>query len=1317
MNFDSLEKILKSDESDMLGELLRLDADAKERLLKLLIGACGTLDSKDIASVLSALEGAKAEAETREASERERKARLEENEALRERQTAAEAPREREEREAEQQRKKKERRAAEARAESQRIAAMAEELSELPEEERELRLAEERALSRANRIRTARRAASAAAGESAPTPVKTRKKGKERAAALDTVTEAEEAAEGPLDLPSDFDYSFGADEDFSPVGADSAEISVADGLMLSLENLGGVDINFIARITGADPEDVISALGDSIYQNPLTWEGERTLGWETSDEYLSGNLIEKLRQAQEAEESHGGVFTANIAMLKKLTKQELKIDDIYITLGSPWIPTDIIDDFITHLAGGKHPYHDNGYLVRHDRLTGIWEIPEKNRFRGWRRFEEANYTVWGTRRMDMLHLMENILNMKTLAVYDAPLGGKGPRTINRNETVKLIEKQDKMIAEFRSFVKKDRRRAARLRHAYCDRYGHIRKRNFNGSFLEFPNMSAEMHLYPYQKDSVARILMSKNTLLAHDVGSGKTYVMIAAGMELRRLNRSKKNLYVVPNNIIFQWELLFGKMYPDARVLTVTAKNFSPKKRQQTLAEMRDGDYDAILITYSCFDMIPLSNEYQLKLCEQRREALEKASFNFASNGKLAAKLRAAEEALKRAKEKAREKKSGIAFEELGINTLFLDEAHNYKNVDVETGVTRVLGISQSGSKKCREMMDKVHAIQRANDGGHIIFATGTPVTNSVTDIFVMQKYLQEGELEFLGLHNFDSWIGMFAQRNTEFEIDIDTSSYHLVTRFSSFSNIPELSNILSSVADFHSANPKEEEELPDFFGYTDSVRDGSESFKAYLADISVRADNVRARRVRRNEDNLLKITTDGRKAALDMRLIDTAFGLEDGAKVIRCADNVARIYSESRGTLAAQLVFCDSSTPKDGFNLYDELKDLLTMMGVPPESIAFIHDASSDAEKERMFEKMRRGELSVMIGSTFKMGMGVNVQERLIALHHLDVPWRPADMVQREGRILRSGNTNKEIQIFRYITRGSFDAYSWQLLEVKQRFISQILSGSATVRTGADVDEAVLNYAEVKALSVGNPLIKKRVEIVNELAKNRILEFERLADTERKKKELAEIPDEIADTKLKIEGVKLDIKTVGEHLAELSELTAEDKRAIRDRIYEAVWTHCEMESEYHIMDYAGLSLVVPAHMVPRFVYLNEDGEAESQTADGAAPASRRIPYIFARGEGTYLIEIESEVGISRRLDNLFLDQTIKRRDSEEVEERRSGLKSYLERFEKTLKDLRERSKILKEELKRESAYAEKISSLMDELEKIDGILGLKKDA
>ncbi len=1317
MNLDNLDDVLTDKYCDMIDKILSLGEKERERMFIALLNACGMLGSDDIGAIISKLESVK-----KIAVQKEEEARIKAAEAR------AREEAERMRLEAERMRREAEKRAADAlenaRREAERLAAETAELEKLGEEETLRAAAMERALARANRIRTARRMAAARAGSSAPTPVKENKKKKSsrgKAVAAENYTielpEEESLPEGPIDLPSDFDYSFGADADITMMGDDAAELTISDGLMLSLENFGGVDIEFIARMTGSDTESVIAALKDAIYQNPASWEGKRSRGWETADEYLSGNLTEKLRMAQEAESEYPGVFKANITALKKLTKRELTIDDIYITLGSPWIPTDIIDEFINHLAGGKHPYHNKTYCVRHDKTTGIWEIPEKTRFRGWRRFEEANYTVWGTRRMDMLYLMENTLNMKTLSVSDSSLGGIGPRVINRNETVKLIEKQEQMIAEFRRFVKSDKRRAAKLRHAYCDRYGNIRKRNYNGSFLEFPDMSPDMHLYPYQKDSVARILMSKNTLLAHDVGSGKTYVMIAAGMELRRLGRSRKNLYVIPNNIILQWELLFKRMYPNARLLTVTGKNFSPKKRQDTLARIRDEDFDAILMTYSCFDMISLSRKYTLASLEARKKALEDASGSFSSSSKLSSKLRSVEESIKKLKEKLTEGDEGITFEELGINTLFLDEAHNYKNVDVETGVTRVLGISSSGSKKARDMMDKVHAIQRANDGGHIIFATGTPVTNSVTDIFIMQKYLQDGELEFLGLHNFDSWIGMFAEKNTEFEIDVDTSSYHLVTRFSSFSNIPELSNILSSVADFHSADPGEEKELPDFAGYTDSVRDGSESFKEYLADISTRADNVRSRRVKRTEDNLLKITTDGRKAALDMRLIDTAFGLEPGAKVLRCAENIAKIYKETRGTLAAQLVFCDSSTPKDGFNLYDELRDLLDGMGVPRARVAFIHDASSDADKERLFEMMRRGELSVMIGSTFKMGIGVNVQERLIALHHLDVPWRPADMVQREGRIIRSGNTNKEVYIFRYITKGSFDAYSWQLLEVKQRFISQILSGNATVRTGADVDEAVLNYAEVKALSVGNPLIKKRVEIVNELTKNRILEFERLADIERKKKELASIPDEIADLKLKIEGVKLDIATSEAHMEEMLAMTAEEKREIRTRIYNDAWMHCEMEEEHHIMDYFGFELVVPAHMTPRFVYLNEDGEVEPREDGDNAPAARRIPYIFARGEGTYLIEIESEVGITRRLENLFTDQLIKRRDSDMPEERRSGLKSYLERFERTLKDLRTRTKVLREELKRESAYGATIAHLMDELEKIDRKLGLTESA
>jgi N12 class adenine-specific DNA methylase len=1046
---------------------------------------------------------------------------------------------------------------------------------------------------------------------------------------------------------------------------------------------------------------VIENLKGSIYQNPLHWNECYYKGWEISEEYISGNLMHKLAIAQAANEEYPGIFENNIKALKEVISPDIESDQIYISLGSPWVPTDVIDDFILHLIGIEKvndeypkeaaPFLQAKYAVRRDDFTGIWEIPEKTRFRKSHehgKYEEYNYSIHGTSRMDMLYLLENILNMKTLAIYDTPDPKSKIRILNQKETVKILEKQDKMIEDFKSWVWSDPKREARLRGAYCRRYGNIKKRVFDGSFLEFPNMNPEIKLKKHQKDSVARIIFSPNTLLAHDVGAGKTYTMIAAGMELRRLGKSKKNLYVIPNNILPQWVEMFRHMYKDANLLIVDNKNFCFKKRSKTLERIMNEDFDAILMAYSCFDMLSLSKKYYTEFYKERLKMIDKASTNFYSKADIDRKRASVLKIMEKLQDDMTSNVCEIPFDALGINTLFVDEAHNYKNVPLQSGIVRVKGFNKTGSKKCEGMMDKVHCIQRQNNGGRVIMATGTPITNSITDIFVLQKFLQDGELEFLGIQNFDSWVGMYAKKVTEFEIDVDTNSYHLATRFSRFHNVPELTAIFSSVADFYHIDNKLG--IPELDGYTDSVREGGENFKDFLKDISRRADDVRNNRVDKKIDNLLKITTDGRKAALDMRLIDMIYGLDFDSKVVRCAEAIMDIYERTRGEKLIQMVFCDVSTPKASFNIYDELKSLLKTMGMPENEIAFIHDADSEAKKKMLFRDLQDGMISVVIGSTFKMGLGVNVQKRLCALHHLDVPWRPADMVQREGRILRQGNECENVEIHRYITKGSFDAYSWQLLESKQKFISQILSGHVTVREGEDVDETVLNYAEVKALAVGNPLIKERVELINELDKYKILHRDYMEERLKKRRILEELPEKIEKQRLRIENTKKDIAFYAENKTNYKDMEYEEQKAIRDTIYTAVKTHVNMPFERKVLTYQGFDVVVPARMKPKNPNAKDMSEPESP--------KDLIPYVYVKRSGAYYMEIESLSGITKRLNNLL-----------------ENLDRIVVNQEKELERLIFQKETLQSELATESkSFQDEIDQLTAKIEKIDEELGLK---
>ncbi|MCR5339053.1 MAG: DEAD/DEAH box helicase family protein, partial [Lachnospiraceae bacterium] len=682
-----------------------------------------------------------------------------------------------------------------------------------------------------------------------------------------------------MDLPMDWDNVFDQDDRTKDVHFDS----IPDALIHCLITLGQVDIEFISSVTGADYKAVIGALKGVIYQNPETWGECFYKGWETADEYLSGNLARKWKAAAAADKQYHGYFRENLAALEKVMPPTVASKDIYVTLGSPWLPADIIDDFMLDMLGDplahvyfySHAYKEeliNFYKTKHNELTGTWEIPAKSRYH----HQVAVSHTWGTKKMEALHILEKTLNMKTIMVTDevssqtSSTGTK--RIINKAETLAAVEKQQKMIEHFQKWVWSDPDRKRRLESIFEERFGCIRRRMFDGSFLEFPSMSDAIELYPYQKNAVARILFTPNTLLAHDVGAGKTYIMIAAGQELKRMGAAGKIMYVVPNNIVGQWEKIFLKMYPDANLLCVDPKTFKPDKRQAVLRKMRDQDFDGIIIAYSCFNQIPLSKEFYLtELREQKKQVEDELQKPGSVTASVRAKKKKVSKELSELAVAPDETANVICFDELGIERLFVDEAHNFKNVPIETRTNMVLGVSNAGSKKCKDMMDKVHLIQRNNGGRGVVFATGTPITNSITDAYIMQSYLQSGELAMLDLSSFDSWVGMFAERKTEFEIDVDTNSYRLATRFSKFHNLPELTSLLGMIADFHQVDVSDC--IPQHDGYLDTLVPRSPDFSEYLQEISKRADDVRKGLVERTEDNMLKITTDGRKAALDLRL------------------------------------------------------------------------------------------------------------------------------------------------------------------------------------------------------------------------------------------------------------------------------------------------------------------------------------------------------------------------------------------------------------------------------------------------------------
>lgn len=1087
-----------------------------------------------------------------------------------------------------------------------------------------------------------------------------------------------------MELPLEWENAFMQDERARGFHAES----IADGLVYSLSNLGKVDIEYISFITGEDYKTVISSLKGSIYQNPKTWNECFYKGWETADEYLSGNMRKKLIEAEKANREYDGYFQENIEAIRKVLPRSADARNIYVTLGSPWIPTDIIDDFINELLGNWKKYWSEyipraeELLTRHDEITGAWEIPYKSR---------ASYipklrSKYNTERINALHIIERTLNMKSVIITDeAPSKiepGKTRRVINKAETLLAMEKQSLIIKAFKDWIWADAKRKKRLEDIYEEKFGCVRKRTYDGSFLTFPGLSKEIELYPYQKNAVARIIFTPNTLLAHDVGTGKTYVMIAASMELKRMDISKKNMFVVPNNIVGQWESIFRAMYPDARLLVIEPKTFRPQNRKKILESVRDEDFDGIIIAYSSFEQIKLSGEYSYNalLAEKTRlSALSKEKNK--ANARLRRKIESLTKELAKLqgeKEKGRERKqeAEIYFDELGITALFVDEAHNFKNVPIETQVNNVLGISAAGSRKCKDMLNKVRVVQKESEKSRVIFASGTPITNSVTDVFVMQTYLQSGELALLEIRSFDSWLGMFAEKNIEFEVDVDTNNYRLATRFSKFHNLPELTMLLSQIADFHKSELIDG--VPVFNGYTDSLVPKTSAFAAYLNEISERADNVRSGRVDSKTDNMLKITTDGRAAALDLRLAkdDAAFTYQ--SKAARCADNAADIYFKTPEQRATQLIFCDISTPKDTFNIYDEVKRLLLLRGIPEEEIAFIHDADIEAKRSLLLSKVRRGEIRILLGSTFKLGLGVNVQDRLIAIHHLDVPWRPADMTQREGRILRQGNMNPEVKIFRYITEGSFDAYSWQLLETKQKFISSLLSGEISQRSSKNIDDTVLGYSEVKALAIGNPIIKKRVEITNEMQRLITLQNKYMEERIAMQKELLRLPGLSSELEEKIKACEEDaagfLKSK-ENIKTASEKENAGKRKIlREKIHRAVNDNILETRERTLLSYHGFDVVLPANM------------------------TKERPFIYLKGKGKYYVELgTSSTGNLVRIDN-FLD----------------NFEGCLEKLNLNLSKLKEKEREIRRALSKDENFAGRIEDCRKRLIATDKELGVE---
>ena len=874
--------------------------------------------------------------------------------------------------------------------------------------------------------------------------------------------------------------------------------TASEALAVSIGERACVDLGFMSTLLGrpGDVEPIIEDLKGVIFKNPEAGSNPYA-GWETADEYLSGNVRKKLAAARVAAE-RDPAFADNVAALEQAQPKDLSAAEIDVRIGVTWIDTRYYTQFVHELLKTPGYLHEQ-VQARYSPATGEWNVSGKSR-------DSVNnslaYVTYGTKRRNAYAIIEDSLNLRDTRIYDTihDPDGSDKRVLNVKETMLAQQKQEQIREAFKSWIWKDPERRADLCRKYNELYNAIRPRSYNGDHIRFSGMNPEISLRPHQRNAVARMLYGGNSLLAHCVGAGKTFEIVAAAIESKRLGLTKKSLVVVPNHLTEQWGADFLRLYPGANVLVATKKDFEPANRKKFCSRIATGDYDAVVIGHSQFEKIPLSPERQKSILqEQIDQVIDGIQEAKAQDGErytikqLEKSRKSLEARMAKLNDQSR-KDDVITFEELGVDKLYVDEAHGFKNLFLATKMRNVAGIGPSEAQKSSDMFAKCRYLDEITGGRGVVFATGTPVSNSMVELYTMMRYLQYDMLKESGLEHFDSWAANFGETITALEMAPEGTGFRSKTRFAKFFNLPELMSMWREAADIQTAEMLKLP-VPEADKIT-VVTKPSDFQRAMVEDLGERADLVRTRQVEPRQDNMLKITSDGRKLALDQRLADPSLPDDPESKINSCVKNVLQVWRDTAEIKGTQLVFCDLSTPKnDGsFNAYDDIKQKLMAQGVPPEEIAYIHDAKTETQKAELFAKVRKGQVRVLLGSTAKMGAGTNVQTRLAALHHLDCPWRPADIEQREGRILRQGNLNEVVKIFKYVTENTFDAYNWSILENKQKFIGQLMSGKNPSRSCEDVDEAALSYAEVKALASGDPRIIEMTDLDSQVTKLKLL-------------------------------------------------------------------------------------------------------------------------------------------------------------------------------------------------------------------------------
>ena len=913
--------------------------------------------------------------------------------------------------------------------------------------------------------------------------------------------------------------------------------TASEALALSLAEKTCIDMEYMSKLTGKTEEEIFTDLKGVIFLNPMYGYGDSDEEkYLPADEYLSGNVREKLAQARKSAELYPEDYNDNVKALEAVQPKDLSASEISVRLGATWLPPKVVEQFMFELFGTVR-YMQYNIKVHFSKYTGEWNVEGKS-------YDRSNIkatNTYGTTRINGYKIMEETLNLRDVRIFDYVEDESGKRTavLNKKETTLAQGKQELIKEAFAEWIWSDPERRDKLCKLYNEKFNSNRPREYDGSHLNFVGINPAITLKKHQVDAVAHIIYGGNTLLAHEVGAGKTFEMVAAAQESKRLGLCQKSLFVVPNHLIAQWASEYLQLYPSANILVASKKDFEAKNRKKFCGRIATGDYDAIIIGHSQFEKIPMSVERQKIILNQQMQEIMDGIIEMKANKgdnfsvkQMEKTKKTIEAKLEKLNDQSR-KDDLVTFEELGIDRIFIDEAHYYKNLAAYSKMRNVGGIAQTEAQKSSDLYMKCRYLDELTGGKGVIFATGTPISNSMVEMYTMQKYLQYSALKQNDLLHFDAWASTFGQTVTAIELSPEGSGYRAKTRFAKFYNLPELMSMFKEVADIQTADMLK---LPvPKANFHNVVLKPSEIQKEMVASLAERAEKVRNKMVDSTVDNMLLITNDGRKLALDQRLINDMLPDDENSKVAVCAKNVFEIWQKTTPEKSSQMVFCDLSTPHgDGkFNVYDDLRKKLTEKGIPEEEIAFIHEANSEAQKKELFGKVRNGQVRVLIGSTSKMGAGTNVQKHLCALHHLDTPWRPSDLQQRNGRIIRQGNENPEVDIFTYVTENTFDSYLYQLVESKQKFIGQIMTSKSPVRSAEDVDEQALSYAEIKMLATGNPHIKEKMDLDIDVSKLKLLKANHLSQKYALEDKIyKEYPARITALEQRIEGYKADIET-----------------------------------------------------------------------------------------------------------------------------------------------------------------------------------------